>query len=110
MNVADVAAVLVKIRLGDNRNVDDLVIREWEDGVGDLNYADCVEAVRMHRRESAAYLQVFHVRDNVRVLLARRARELRVNSPREIESNVITLDRAEFERLTQAAIDAKKAG
>jgi hypothetical protein len=110
VNTEQVATVLGKIQLGDNRAADRTTLLEWIDGIGDLDMSDAIAAVRMHRRESAAYLQVFHVRDNVRVLLARRARELRVNSPREIESNVITLDRAEFERLTQAAIDAKKAG
>lgn len=110
MNTEQVATVLGKIQLGDNRQVDRTTLMEWADGIGDLDMSDAIDAVRMHRRESKDYLQVFHVRDNVRVLLARRARELRVNSPRQIESNVITLDRQEFDRLTQVAIDAKKAG
>ena len=110
MNISDTASVLAKIKLGDNRNVDELVIREWHDGIGDLDWADCVEAVRMHRRSSADYLQVFHVRVNVRAIRARRARADRVLAAREITANVITLDRAEFERLTQVAIDAKRAG
>lgn len=108
MNIAETAQVVAKIKLGDNRNVDELVIREWHDGIGDLVAADCVEAVSMHRRSSAEYLQVFHVRENVRLILRRRAREVRVLSPRAVESNVITLDRAKFEAETIAAIEAKR--
>ncbi len=44
--------VVTKIQLGDNRQVDRLVLLEWRDSIGDLNFADAIEAVSMHRRES----------------------------------------------------------
>ena len=74
MNSQQVAAVLAKIQLGDNRETDaaGLVLAEWVDSIGDLNFDDAVEAVRMHRKESTEYLLPAHVRAGVR-----RVRELR---------------------------------
>lgn len=61
MNIQETTALLTKIQLGDNREVTELVVREWHDTVGFLEYGDAVEAVRLHRRESAAYLLPAHV-------------------------------------------------
>ena len=66
MNAQQVAAVVAKIRLGDNRETSPEVILEWLDTIGDLNFDDAVEAVRMHRRESVEYLVAAHVRANVK--------------------------------------------
>ena len=105
MNAEQVAIVLAKIQLGDNREVDEkgFVLAEWVHTIGDLDYSDAVEAVRMHRRSSPAYLQAAHVRENVRLLVLRRERELRVSSPRMVEAAGVPLDRPEFERLTEVA-------
>jgi hypothetical protein len=111
MNIQETAAVLAKIKIGDNREVDSkgLVLREWHESIGDLDFADAIAAVAMHRKGSKEYIQAFHVRDNARVIRARRARAQRVNSPRAIAPTVITLDREKFERETQAAIEAARA-
>lgn len=61
MNISETAAVLAKIRLIDNREVNELVIREWHDAIGHLAYADAIEAVREHRRTSTDYLQPAHL-------------------------------------------------
>jgi len=68
MNSQQVAAVLAKIQLGDNRETDSagLVLAEWVDSIGDLDFDDAVEAVRMHRKESTEYLLPAHVRAGVR--------------------------------------------
>ena len=111
MNNTEVAMVLAKIQLGDNRDVDaaGLVLAEWIDSIGDLDFADAVEAVRMHRKLSTAYLLPAHLRENVRLIRARRERERRATAPRPITANMITLDRPEFERLTQVAIEVARA-
>jgi hypothetical protein len=107
MNAEQVAAVLAKIQLGDNRLTDSagLVLAEWVDSIGDLDFDDAVEAVRMHRQESTVYLQPAHVRANVRRVRDLRARELRRSRP-ALEPARVTLDRVEFDRITQEAIDA----
>jgi hypothetical protein len=66
VNVQEVAAVVAKIKLGDNRAVDKLVIQEWENSIGDLPYQDAIEAVTMFRRESDEYLQPVHIIRNVK--------------------------------------------
>jgi hypothetical protein len=111
MIAAQVAAVLAKIQLGDNRETDaaGVVLAEWVDTIGDLDYQDAIEAVRMHRKSSTVYLQAAHIRENVRLIVSRRERAARVAGPRAITSNVITLDRSEFDRLTQVAIDNARA-
>jgi hypothetical protein len=108
MNIQEVSAVLSKIKLGDNREVTQLVIAEWNDIIGDLDYADAVEAVRMHRISSIDYLLPAHVRQNVRLIRARRERQKRIQDQadrRALPAPQITLDRAEFDRLTQLAIE-----
>jgi hypothetical protein len=111
VNNQQVAAVLAKIQLGDNRETDaaGLVLAEWVDSIGDLDFDDAVEAVRMHRRETTVYLQPAHVRANVRLLRARRERDVRVSQPM-VAATPITLDRAEFDRLTALAIAEHRAG
>jgi hypothetical protein len=66
MNAEDVAKVLAKIRLGDNRETSREVLLEWIDNIGDLDFHDCIEAVRLHRRESTEYLTPAHVRAGVK--------------------------------------------
>jgi hypothetical protein len=75
VNKQETAALLVKIQLGDNREVTDLVVREWHDTIEHLEYTDCVEAVTLHRRESTEYMQPAHV-----VRLVKRIREERARS------------------------------
>lgn len=103
VNIQETAAVLAKIKLIDNREVDDkgLVLREWHQQIGDLEYGDAVEAVAMFRRESTGYLVPADVRANVRRILRARERAARVNSPRQVEPPRITLDREAFDRETE---------
>jgi hypothetical protein len=65
VNIQQVAAVVAKVKLGDNRDVDKLVLQEWEASIGDLDFDMAIEAVSMHRRESTDYLQPAHIRRNV---------------------------------------------
>jgi hypothetical protein len=109
MNIQETAAVLAKIKLGDNREVNELVIREWHDGISDLDLVDTIEAVRLHRRESTEYLQVAHVRANARRVRDWRERDDRIRRQREgltaIESDAVPFDREKFDAETHAAIE-----
>ena len=110
MNNSQVAAVLAKIQLGDNREVDSqgLLLREWHESIGDLKFEDAIEAVRLHRRESTAYLTPNHIRVGAVRARDAREREERKRQP-AIESKPITLDRPKFEAETLAAIEAHRA-
>lgn len=72
MNESELKQVVAKIQLGDSRQVDALVLREWNDNIGMLKFADAIEAVSMHRRESVEYLQPAHIHRNVQRLIAAR--------------------------------------
>jgi hypothetical protein len=74
MNKTEVATVLAKIQLGDNRDIDaaGLVLAEWFDTIGFLNFEDAIQGVKLHRQESTDYLQPAHV-----IRLANRVRDAR---------------------------------
>ncbi|WP_125107983.1 hypothetical protein [Gulosibacter massiliensis] len=84
MNLQETAQVLAKIQLGDNRQVDELTVREWHDSIGHLAVHEAIEAVRMHRRESLNYLMPAHVIANVHRVRDRIAAESRKD--RQVES------------------------
>lgn len=112
MNIQETAAVLTKIKIGDNREIDPkgFVLREWHEAIGDLDFADAIEGVAMHRRESTDYLQASHVRANVQLIQTRRARAARYQSMGQVErAPGVALDRAEFDRLTDLAIVEERA-
>jgi hypothetical protein len=107
MTIDELKQVVAKIQLGDSRQVDRLVLLEWQDNIGDLEFQDAIAAVTMHRKESMDYLQPSHVRVNARRAKDAREREARKMLPAP-PPNKITLDRAEFERLTQEAAEAAR--
>jgi hypothetical protein len=72
VNIAETARILAKAQLVDNRQITELVIKEWHEVIGHLFYEDAYKAVTEHRRTSTDYLQPAHV-----VAGARRAREAR---------------------------------
>jgi phosphoribosylanthranilate isomerase len=100
----EVVKVLARVQMDDNRQVDRVVVNSWVEEIGDLEFQEALEAVVMHRRETTQWLMAAHVRENVRRIRYMRARDERVANPRQIEPPKITLDRAEFDRLTQLAI------
>lgn len=61
MNRIQVARLLAKIQLGDRRQVTDLVIEDWLETIGHLDYQAAYEAVITHRRESTEYLMPAHI-------------------------------------------------
>jgi hypothetical protein len=72
MNVSECAVLVGKIRLGDNRHVDELIIHEWFETVGFLQFEDARSAVTLHRQESTDYLQPAHI-----IRLANRVKDAR---------------------------------
>lgn len=74
MSIDELKKVLAKIQLGDPFfQVDVPVLREWQDTIGDLDFVDTIDAVRMHRRESTARLTAAHLVANVKRIREDRA-------------------------------------
>lgn len=66
MNVEQITALLMRMQLIDQRPVDRAVVLEWEaDLVGVDDFPAAMEAITLHRSESAARLMPFHVRQGV---------------------------------------------
>jgi len=110
VNIAETARILAKAQLVDNRQVTELVVKEWHEVIGHLHYEDAYNAVTEHRRTSTEYLQPAHV-----VAGTRHAREARERADRMRRQaalpagNVITMpSRAELDRLTRVAAEARK--
>lgn len=61
MNSFEMKRLLAKISLGDNRQVDQLVIDDWFETIGHLSYQDAYQAVVQHRRDSTEYLMPGHI-------------------------------------------------
>ena len=71
MNIVQTNDLLVHIQLIDNRQVGDATVLEWHELVGDLDYDEALEAVRLHFRDSTDYLKPAHVRGGIdRIRLA----------------------------------------
>lgn len=101
MNIAETAKVLAKIQLGDNREVSDLVVQEWHDTIGFLNFEDAIEAVRLHRQSSSKYLMPAHVVAGARAV----ARERVMKAP--LESGYRSAPKPEN---FDALVEAKRSG
>lgn len=65
MNAVETSQLLALVQAVDGRRVDETVIAVWLDVLGDVDYPVAREAVRMHRRESTAWLTPAHVIANV---------------------------------------------
>lgn len=105
MTPDEVVKVLARVQMDDNRQVDRVVVNAWIQEIGHLDFQDALEAVVMHRKTTTAWLMAAHICENVRLIRNQRARDERVNNPRQIEANHITLDRAKFDEETQYWID-----
>lgn len=69
MNIQETNQLLIRIQVIDNRQIGDSTVLAWHELVGDLSYEHAVEAVKLHQRESTAYLTPAHVRANVERML-----------------------------------------
>ncbi|MCT1363933.1 hypothetical protein [Microbacterium sp. p3-SID131] len=62
MNIQETTELLTRIQVIDNRRVEEATVLAWFELVDDLDLATALEAVRLHFRESTAYLTPAHVR------------------------------------------------
>lgn len=105
MNEREAFQLLTLASARDNRTVSQSVARVWAGDLERVRFEDAVEALTLHYRESpGVWLQPGHVIAGVRRVKDQRARDQRIADQRAIGPNVITLDRAEFERMTDEAI------
>lgn len=66
MNVEQITALLMRIQIIDRIPVDRAVVLEWEaDLVGVDDFPAAMEAITVHRSESAAPVKPFHIRHGV---------------------------------------------
>lgn len=105
MNLQETGQLLMLIQIVDNRKVDEAVILAWQELLDDVEFGVAREAVRMHRRESTAWLTPAHVRANVqRILAAEAGREDEFGNVLPVDGEALAarqrlaLDRAAFER------------
>lgn len=103
MTLEECAQVLTKIQLGDNRQADRLVLAEWFDTIGHLDFGDAVGAVKLHRQESTDYLMPAHVIAGARRLADERARDLRRGRQVQLPGWIVAAnERAELRALGRA--------
>lgn len=94
----------------DNRTVSQSVAMVWAADLERVALVDAVDALTLHYREQpGVWLQPGHVIAGARRVRVARERVERLARP-AIGPNRITLDRAEFERQTLAAIESRRTG
>ena len=105
MSREEMARLLAKIQLGDNRTVTALTLSDWLETVGHLDYRDAYEAVVEHRRNSTEYLMPAHVVRGARKARAARERA-QAREQLAITPRVITKPPPEvWARMVQEAIE-----
>jgi hypothetical protein len=93
MNLEQTALVLTKAQLIDSRVIDKLVLQEWHDLIGDLDFDDAIAAVRAHRISSTDYLMPAHVVQGVAAI--EKARNGRVRAGVQSFNEVLEWNRAQ---------------
>lgn len=61
MSIVEVTELLTLAQVVDNRRVDEAVILVWHDLLEDVPFDAAREALRMHRRESTAWVTPAHI-------------------------------------------------
>lgn len=61
MNTTRLTALLARIQVLDNRQVDELTIQAWSPLMEDIDYHAAVRAVNRHSAESTDYLKPAHI-------------------------------------------------
>lgn len=73
MKPSETADLLGLAAFYDNRTVDEPVVAAWFAVLGDLDYADAVEALRAHYAATTDWLMPAHIRTRVKAIRAARA-------------------------------------
>jgi len=108
MNEREAFGLLTMASARDGRKVSESVAKIWAEDLADIPIWVAEAAVRMHFRETDAWLKPSHVIAGAKRVREALEREERKRQP-AVASNQITLDRPKFEAETQAAIDAYRA-
>lgn len=110
MNSFEMKRLLAKISLGDNRQVDQLVIDDWMETIGHLSYQDAYAAVVAHRRDSTDYLMPGHITSGVGHIIRERERdESRARAMRALPHAPNTFPgREAWDAMVAAAIEDNK--
>lgn len=103
MDRGEMARLLAKIQLGDNRQITTLVLNDWMETVGDLNYEDAYQAVNHHRRTSTEWVMPAHIRRYAQRARDDRARRERMRQP--AITHQVTLDPVKHRAETAAACE-----
>lgn len=75
MNLTETDQLLTIIHNIDKRIIDDATVLVWHEILGDLQFADCVQSVTAHFRESTDYLLPAHIVRGARELERERIRD-----------------------------------
>jgi hypothetical protein len=109
MNEPEAFQLLTLASARDNRTVSQSVAKVWALDLRSIALADAIQALTLHYQERPdVWLQPGHVIVGARRVKDRRERDVRISGARAIEPKRITLDRAEFERMTQQAIESHR--
>lgn len=68
MTIEHIKRLLAMAAARDNRTPSQAMARAWEQDLGDLEFADCFQAMNRHYRESADWIQPAHIRAQVRII------------------------------------------
>lgn len=74
MTPGDTARLLAACAMYDFRSVETADAAAWHHVIGDLDYDDAMEAVRLHYQQSTDRMMPAHVRQGVKAIRAERAR------------------------------------
>lgn len=111
MTPAETSQLLTLIRSYDNRKADDATVLAWHAVLGDLDLADCQQAVIRHMGSDDAYLMPVHIRRLVNEIdreRRRAAREARESELKAIEAGDPTRrDRSDAVKALIAELRAK---
>lgn len=72
MNITELTALLGRIQVLDNRQVDEMTLQAWEPLVEKIDYEDAVAAVNEHFKTSDKYLLPVHVVEGAKRFRAHR--------------------------------------
>lgn len=82
MNITEVTALLGRIQVLDNRQVDELTIEGWAPIMAPVAYRDAVEAINWHFANSRDYLMPKHIVDRVRAVRNEAHERAQIEAPR----------------------------
>lgn len=109
---SETAMLLAKAALIDNRNIDQATVEAWHEIISDIDYADALQAITNHRRESTEYLTPAHIVAGAKKIRAERSTEsarqraltAKASRPKELEFSDYQrmVDRPEFKAAFEA--------